>query len=106
MQNLHDNTADFGWAPFMKSITRSQVADYLPTMAIYYPAIFIANKANFEDVDWQLFFRSLSIELWITLICAAFLSAIIIYFMEWLILKTRPVSAVYQFFKFNCKILH
>ena len=94
LQNLHDNTADFGWAPFMKSNSRSQFADFLPTMAVYYPAIFIPNKANFEDVDWQLFFRSLSIELWITLIFAAFLSAIIIHFMEWIILNTKPVSEV------------
>ena len=92
LNNVINNSADFAWAPFLRNVPRDLMFDSLPPLALMHPGIFISNKENHDGIDWQLFLRSLSLELWTTLLTAAILSAVIIYFMEWVSLKTRPVS--------------
>ena len=88
--NLNHGSADLGWASFSISIERSLYVDYLPAISLYYASILIPNKNDFQDIHWQLYFRSFSRELWGTLLGTAFIFAVFIYIMEWKVLK-RPV---------------
>ena len=90
LENLNDGSADFGWASFSMAEGRLRHVDYLPIITNYYASVFIPKKSETPDIDWQLYFRSFSRELWGTLLSTAFIFAVFIYIMEWKVLQ-RPV---------------
>ena len=90
LENLNDGSADFGWSGFSMTEGRLRHVDFLPMITNYYASVFLPRKSEIQDIDWQLYFRSFSRELWGTLLCTAFTFAVSIYIMEWKVFK-RPV---------------
>ena len=90
LENLYDGTADFGWSSFSMTKGRLHIVDYLPIITDFYASIFIPMKSEVQDIDWMLYFRSFSKELWGTVLFTAFIFAMVIYIMEWIFYK-RPV---------------
>ena len=100
LENLNDGSADFGWAGLSMTVGRLRHVDYLPVIINYYASIFISRNLEIQDIDWQLFLKSYSNELWGTLICAALIFSVLIYIMEWGYLNKRPVCEIlYYLFK-------
>ena len=91
LENLYYGSADFSWASLAMTVGRLRHIDYLPVLTNFYASIFIPRKQEIQDIDWKLFLKSFSNELWGTLLCTALMFAVFTNIMEWRILNKRPV---------------
>ena len=60
---LKDRKKDFGASAYTMRQDRAFVVDYLPTLMVSYPQIFIRNPA--EQLDWNDYLRPVSRHTWI-----------------------------------------
>ena len=108
IENILDGSADFGWAGFSVTESRSKHLDFLPILNSWYAGLFIPrNNSNFKDIDWTIYIELFTIELWGTLLSAALIFAALAYALEWAYFQKRPVrietfinhnSILYQIF--------
>ena len=90
LENLYDGSADFGWTSFSMTKGRLHLVEYLPIITNLYASIFIPRISEVQDIDWQLYFRSFSKELWGAVLFTAIIFSMFVYIIEWIFCK-RPV---------------
>ena len=99
IENILDGSADFGWAGFSVTESRSKHLDFLPVLNSWYAGLFIPrNNSNFKDIDWTIYIELFTIELWGTLLSTALTFAALAYALEWAYFQKRPVC-IETFFK-------
>ena len=92
LKNLEEGSAELGWAPFANVPERLPYADFLPILLHGYAGIYISNNLKeLETIDWKLYLNSFSLQLWLMLFITAFILALTIFIMEWLLLKQKQV---------------
>ena len=76
-------TIDFASCPFVMTPVGLQFVDFLPAIMSYHDAIFVPVEDSSIEMDWNVFFKPFSIEVWIAVITKCVIFAIFVTIIEW-----------------------
>ena len=94
LESVAKGSADFVWASAYIGPERSRYVKFLPPLSTHYNSIFITSEDTFESVDWKLYTKHFSVELWLMILSMSVIISIIIFFIHWTHLKKILVNSI------------
>ena len=82
-QNLVEGSIDFVTGAFTMLPIRLQFVDFLPIIWSAHDAIFVPIEDVSEEIDWNVYFESFTIEVWVAIIIKCIIFTILVSIIEW-----------------------